>query len=43
MNTEGNEAKNLKIERETSTNFTNQFDLLIDVFECYIGLENIRE
>ena len=41
MNTEGNKAKHLKIERETSTNFPNQFGLSIEAFECRLGLGNI--
>ena len=41
MNTEGNKAKHLKIERETSANFPNQFGLSIDAFECSIRLGNI--
>ncbi len=41
MNTEHNEAKHLKIERETSANFPNQFGFSINAFEFCIGLGNI--
>ncbi len=38
MNTERNEAKHLKIERETSANFPNRFGLSFGAFECCVGL-----